>query len=645
MREITRGLASLMGIALLAHCSRSAPEPLARSTALFSDAAHGGNPHFYLLPPIVPAPAWSGIFDGTLSPVVIVCRLSGSACAAITARFSMTGGTGAQTVRVDSANELYIVNWHTDECLTGPCTLPDGGLYRVKVTVAGALLGFADLEVVASRAEAKKVDANEYFALLDGRTVPIKFRIEKGAISLLPPSGGAAQVGPGGGAVAISNGAASLVFPPGALTSTVSISLSPAAAWPLTEMVGAVYDLGPDGASFASPVTLGIAWPGPAAGVDESKLELSTAETGDLWEAVSGASVDTAAHSASGPITHFSKGAVLGPVRAVTVSPGSVSLVAGSGVQLAATTTPTNHKVKWMVSNPAVASVSATGLVNGVSPGTATITARSGAASGTAAVSVAPPAPAITSPPSGISTTGGAIAVSGTANPGAAIDIFDGAGLVASASADLSGSFSVAVSLEIGMHSLTAQQTINGETSAASSTVSVEVKPPAPAITAPVNLFDTTSTTLAIAGTGVPGATIALADGGNGSLAIPAGPITVDAGGIWSVTATLGYGAHRLGAIQIRNGEASVASDALEGHVRPAAPAIVSPASGTARTNSSVAVSGAAIANASVTLFDGGSAVASVTADGGGLFGAIVSLAIGPHALRNRAIMYLYVAV
>src|SRR5205823_2860835 len=241
----------------------------------------------------------------------------------------------------------------------------------------------------------------------------------------------------------------------------------------------------------------------------------------------------------------------LGPVRAVTVSPGSVSLVAGSGVQLAATTTPTNHKVKWMVSNPAVASVSATGLVNGVSPGTATITARSGAASGTAAVSVAPPAPAITSPP----------------------------------------------------------------------------------ITAPVNLFATTSTTLAIAGTGVPGATIALADGGNGSLAIPAGPITVDAGGIWSVTATLGYGAHRLGAIQIRNGEASVASDALEGHVRPAAPAIVSPASGTARTNGSVAVSGAAIANASVTLFDGGSAVASVTADGGGLFGAIVSLAIGPHAL------------
>src|SRR5438046_1681673 len=101
MREMTRGFASLLGICLLANCSRTAPEPPARPKAppaLFSDGAHGGLPHFYLLPPIVPAPSYSGTFDATLAPVVTACPLAGGGCIDVAAR-------------VDATGQIYIANW------------------------------------------------------------------------------------------------------------------------------------------------------------------------------------------------------------------------------------------------------------------------------------------------------------------------------------------------------------------------------------------------------------------------------------------------------------------------------------------------------------------------------------------------------
>ncbi|MFN2546683.1 MAG: kelch repeat-containing protein, partial [Myxococcales bacterium] len=704
MREITRGLASVLGTLLLAHCSRTVDQPQAKapaSAALFSDGVHGGIPHFYLLPPIVPAPSVSGTFDPTLSPVVTVCRLAGSSCAAPPfARFSLASGT----VRVDAAAELYVANWPTDP------SLPDGALCRVKITVAGALLGFADLAVVASQAQAKKVDASEYFAFQDGRTIPIKFRIEKGAISLLPPSGGTAQVGPGGGAVALSDGSSSLVFPRGALSAPTSIGLAPATDWPPTQVIGGVYDLTPDGAAFAAPVTLTIA----AAGIIDPGLQLSTAAPGDLWEAVAGAATDSFAHSASGPILHFSKGAVLAPVTAVSVSPASASVVAGSTVQLTATTAPPNHMIGWRSSNTAVASVGATGLVSGVAPGTASITATSGAATGTAAIGVVPPAPviaapaigfdttstsvtiagsglagaaialsdgsasipatpvvdssgqwsatvllgcgphslsataslngqtsalsnvvsgivrpaapAILGPADGTLTTNGSLSVSGSALPDARVDVFDGMSLIASAVGDPSGAFSAGLSLAFGVHSLAATQTLNGETSAASGTVSVVVKPPAPAVTAPATGFDTTSPLATIAGTGVAGATIALSDSGTGSLG--AGSATADASGAWSVFATLGYGTHRISATQIANGQQSAPSGTVEGVVRPPAPSITSA--------SKTLVTGIGLAGASVAILDGGTAIAAAAADPAGVFSAGVSLATGSHPLTAR---------
>ena len=44
------------------------------------DAAHGGRPGFYFLPPLVASPSFGGVFDPSQSPVVEVCAAIGDTC-------------------------------------------------------------------------------------------------------------------------------------------------------------------------------------------------------------------------------------------------------------------------------------------------------------------------------------------------------------------------------------------------------------------------------------------------------------------------------------------------------------------------------------------------------------------------------------
>src|SRR5437867_164127 len=88
------------------------------------------------------------------------------------------------------------------------------------------------------------------------------------------------------------------------------------------------------------------------------------------------------------------------PVASVAVSPASASVQVGQTVQLAATPRDANgnplsgRAVSWASSNTAVATVSGSGLVTGVTAGSATITATSEGQGGTATITVAAPAPA-----------------------------------------------------------------------------------------------------------------------------------------------------------------------------------------------------------------------------------------------------------
>src|SRR6266540_2282050 len=85
------------------------------------------------------------------------------------------------------------------------------------------------------------------------------------------------------------------------------------------------------------------------------------------------------------------------PVASVTVTPATVSMLVGAAAPLTAITLDSAGNVlsgratAWSTSNPAVASVSGSGLVTGVVAGSATITATSEGQSGTAAISVTAP--------------------------------------------------------------------------------------------------------------------------------------------------------------------------------------------------------------------------------------------------------------
>src|SRR5207245_56151 len=85
------------------------------------------------------------------------------------------------------------------------------------------------------------------------------------------------------------------------------------------------------------------------------------------------------------------------PVASVSVAPASASVQAGSAIQLAATPKDANgnplsgRTVSWSSSNTSVATVSSSGLVTGVTVGSATITATSEGQSGTSAITVTTP--------------------------------------------------------------------------------------------------------------------------------------------------------------------------------------------------------------------------------------------------------------
>jgi alpha-tubulin suppressor-like RCC1 family protein len=92
-------------------------------------------------------------------------------------------------------------------------------------------------------------------------------------------------------------------------------------------------------------------------------------------------------------------------VASVTVTPGELTLLVGESQQLTATAQDqagnplVGRSITWATTEPTVATVSAAGVVNGVGPGSATITATSEGKSGSATVSVAIPVASVTVSP------------------------------------------------------------------------------------------------------------------------------------------------------------------------------------------------------------------------------------------------------
>lgn len=164
--------------------------PAAGPTAAVSDGAHGdGNPDFFFLPPLVGDPSSEptfepGMFNGRLHPVLTVHTLP-----APNEELDACGGNGKfgpVAVPAVPDEEMYKLNWDTDD---GDLTA--GVPYRLCVWGSLAVfelapelrtpLGFVDIQPVTGGM--KNLKTGEVFTFTDGRVIPVKFRIEQGALS------------------------------------------------------------------------------------------------------------------------------------------------------------------------------------------------------------------------------------------------------------------------------------------------------------------------------------------------------------------------------------------------------------------------------------------------------------------------------
>lgn len=264
-----------------------------------SDGAHNdGNPHVFFLPPMVANFDSAGSFDATLTPRVEVCPSDLTGCTG-PAIASFPFGTDEADTRLIEDEALYQANWHTDQF-----SLDQSAYYRIRVLQASLELAFADVQVMET--SARNAKTNETFALKDGRTLPIKVRIEEGAAGFAPAAAGS------------DDGNAAVEVPAGALEDYVELTVEPIdennPPEPLpddgTALPGTLYDFGPDGQTFDEPVELSLAIPAalPVGVVPESLHVYVAGANG--WEPLPG-SVDLANGVVTGLTSHFSNFAIL----------------------------------------------------------------------------------------------------------------------------------------------------------------------------------------------------------------------------------------------------------------------------------------------------------------------------------------------
>jgi hypothetical protein len=285
-------------------------------------------------------------------------------------------------------------------------------------------------------------------------------------------------------------------------------------------------------------------------------------------------------------------------------------------------------------------------------------TARTSAASTALAVTIdtkAPTAPVLKAN-SVVDTNH--VLLSGTAEAGSAVKVYDGSTLVGTGTAGANGSWSITTSgLSKGTHTLTATATdVAGNVSAASQSVkpvigtSTSPAPAAPKIASfsndsgTVGDHITNDSTLTLKGTALANATVKVFDG-----TTQVGTIKADGSGNWSLTtAALKDGDHSLTATGTdASGKTSAASAALDVKIdthAPDAPTMglyskSGSAVGGTTTLDDLIVKGTAEANSKVAVFDGGKQIGTATAGSNGSWSYDTGhLNDGSHSFTAKAI-------
>ncbi len=184
MNRAVRFTLTAGAVALVCACrSDTLTPPTGRPLASLSDGAHSGNPDFFFLPPIFKNPSSDpnftpGAFNDGVRPTVEICELGALVAPSLIRPCAATIKTFAPSdVQLDATNQQYQVNWDTKAS-----NLDVTKDYRIRVTLGpNTELGFADVDAVSTGSGLRRIDTGEFIGLVDGRTLPIKFRIEKGA--------------------------------------------------------------------------------------------------------------------------------------------------------------------------------------------------------------------------------------------------------------------------------------------------------------------------------------------------------------------------------------------------------------------------------------------------------------------------------
>jgi hypothetical protein len=154
-----------------------APRPGGEPQLSIWDAQYeGGVEGFYFLPPMVPAPAYSGTFDGTRAPVAEICVLDAArtACTGTIIK-TFNGGSGSEAITVNEETESYNAVWTRAALQLSTGNNPT--FYRLVVREGSTVLGYADLWVVSKQQQLKSMPAG-FVGVVRNGSFQIKFRIE-----------------------------------------------------------------------------------------------------------------------------------------------------------------------------------------------------------------------------------------------------------------------------------------------------------------------------------------------------------------------------------------------------------------------------------------------------------------------------------
>ena len=212
---------------------RMTPPAVDRPLALILDGAHDGDPNFFFLPPLVPNPVNdphfnASPFDATLSPTVEVCRLTGDPRAGtVFCAVSAPLVFGPVAAPLDATNQQYQVNWDTK----APPGLDPTQFYRIRVRGAAGKSVLGSIDVDPVDLGMKNLKTGDVVQFQDGRTLPIKFRIQQGEQCTFNPDCVTQIVGSGGATIVTSEAGggvtgAGVFIPAGALNTGEQITVT-----------------------------------------------------------------------------------------------------------------------------------------------------------------------------------------------------------------------------------------------------------------------------------------------------------------------------------------------------------------------------------------------------------------------------------